>query len=86
MRPSANPRYNTTLAAGVAIATDYRGGIVPVWRSIGRRQPLVEDRGPDSLTGVGAGVQRAFFPFGSAEDELPAVPWFDPAEAPDGSE
>ena len=61
-------------------------GIIPVWRSIGRRQPLVEDRGPDSLTGVGAGVQHAFFPFGSVGDGLPAVPWFDPAEAPDGSE
>ena len=61
-------------------------GIVPVWRPIGGRQPLAEDRGPDSLEGVGSGVQRAFFPFGSAGDGRSAVPWFDSAEAPDGSE
>ena len=51
------------------------GRVVPLFKElfpfgghIGSRQPLAEDRGPDSLEGTGAGIQHAFFTFGPSGD------------------
>ena len=77
--------FADALGKGWQSGSSFRG-IVPVWRSIGRRQPLAEDRGPDSLEGTGAGIQHAFFTFGPSGDGRTSVPRPDFVEAFDGAE
>ena len=69
------------------------GRVVPLFKElfpfgghIGSRQPLAEDRGPDSLEGTGAGIQHAFFTFGPSGDGRTSVPRPDSVEAFDGAE